>query len=275
MSASFLAIAETRASDAVLSRATSAVAAQQPLPLINCLMLITWPQRRGMIHEAITSYLCQDYPRRVLTIVNDGAPCTLTDAFSSIGSYRGSVVQAAPGSSIGEKRNLGARAVPEASYVASFDDDDFSLPGRLSAHLAAIGDKVWLSASRKYISVTTLENIIGFEMGRCYGAGMISTRITAELPWPPLSYCEDHKLYEAVKCHPQYGSQLVEDDALTYVHRRHETNASAAHRQSLWQGVLPLMIAGADAMAAPKQVASLLASAAREPYLVSAGAQAG
>ena len=272
MSSSFLACAEARASDAVrcLYHSTpSTTATQQQAVLINCLMLVTWPRRCDMIQEAIASFVCQDYPHRILTVVNDGTPCKLMGEFAAGGSLRGSVVQVAPGSSIGEKRNLGARAVPEASYVASFDDDDFSLPGRLSAHLAAIGTNVWLSASRKYISITTLQNIIGFEMGRCYGAGMISTRITAELPWPPLSYCEDHKLYETVKAHPQFGAQLVEDDALMYVHRRHETNASAAHRQSLWQGALPLMIAGADAVAAPRRVASLLAAMAREPYLIS------
>jgi len=38
------------------------------------------------------------------------------------------------GMSIGEKRNAGARAVA-SEYIASFDDDDFSLPSRLSSHM--------------------------------------------------------------------------------------------------------------------------------------------
>ena len=114
----------------------------------------------------------------------------------------GVIVDVPAGTSIGEKRNAGARAVA-AEYIASFDDDDFCLPSRLTRQLvrgpaharacghaewsrrrterlctsqAAIGSNVWLSASRKFISLHTLENIVGFEMGRCYGAGMISTR---------------------------------------------------------------------------------------------------
>ena len=31
------------------------------------------------------------------------------------------------------------------------------------------------------------------------------------------------------------------------MHRRHETNASKAHRESLWQGVVPLQLAGPGA----------------------------
>ena len=264
MSASFIASARRRATDAASSDICC-----QARPLINCLMLITWPKRQDMIQQAIASFACQTYAHRALTIVNDGEPCELSDSMFGARKLRGTVVRARAGASIGEKRNLGARAWPGASYIASFDDDDFSLPGRLDAHLAAIGDNVWLSAMRKYISITSLDNIIGFEVGRCYGAGMISTRVIKALEWPHLSYCEDHKLFEAVKAHATFATQVVDDDTLTYVHRRHESNASAAHRQSLWQGVLPLMIAGAEAMAAPAQVATLLA-AARGTYLVSA-----
>ena len=52
--------------------------------------------------------------------------------------------------------------------------------------------------------------------------------------------------------------------------RRHETNASVAHRQSLWQGVMPLQLAGGAAVAAPAQVASLLQEHAGEVYLEAA-----
>ena len=66
-------------------------------PLINCVMLVRWPARGEMIQEAISSFLCQDYPHRVLTVVNDGAPCHLTEHFfAAAGSERprGMVVQA-------------------------------------------------------------------------------------------------------------------------------------------------------------------------------------
>ena len=94
-------------------------------PLINCLMLVTWPQRRQMTQEALVSFVCQDYANRVLTVVNDGAPCRLSSTFHA--RFRGSVLQVPPGTTIGVKRNTGAQAVA-ADYLASFDDDDFSLP---------------------------------------------------------------------------------------------------------------------------------------------------
>lgn len=220
MSTSFIAAAADRA----LAAGVECESDHEEPPLINCLMLIRWPERRTMIEEAVHSFACQDYPRRALVVVNDGAPCCLcrlfrrhVDATASSGTLHGFVVSAPAGSSIGAKRNLGVAALPEASFVASFDDDDLSLPKRLSSHIAAIGANVWLSASRKYISLDSLSNIIGFEMGRCYGAGMISTRVTRTLAWPQVSYCEDHKLYAAVKSDPHLGALMVEDDTLLYL----------------------------------------------------------
>ena len=228
--------------------------------LINCVMCVTWPARRQMIQHAIVSFVRQDYASRVLTIVNDGTPCQLSPAFFEQPGCRGCVVAAPSGVSIGEKRTLGAAAVPTAEFIASFDDDDFSLPSRLSLHVERIGTGAWLSASRKFIALQTLDNIVGFEHGRCFGAGMIRTEVARALPWPHVSYREDQRMYEAAREHPSFGpTRLLEADDLTYVHRRHETNASATHRQNLWQGVMPLQLAGADALAAAELVRAILA----------------
>ena len=106
---------------------------QDDAPLVNCVMLVTWPKRRAMIHEALVSFVHQDHARRRLTVVNDGEPCKLSAAFHE--RCIGQVVQVAPGTTIGEKRNVAAGDVAEASHIASFDDDDFSLPNRLTANL--------------------------------------------------------------------------------------------------------------------------------------------
>lgn len=247
----------------VVSSQPHAMAASEPC--INCLMLVTWPQRRQMIQEALASFACQTHANRVLTVVNDGAPCRLSEGF--LACHRGRVLQVAHGTTIGAKRNVGARAVA-ADFVASFDDDDFSLPDRLAAHVRGIGDGVWLSAGRKYIALQELGKIIGFEHGRCYGAGMISADVLAQLEWPHLNWCEDHKLYEAARAHEGFrGRRFVESDDLNYVHRRHATNASAAHRESLWQGVVPLQLAGPSAMGAPAQVAQLLEQHGETAYM--------
>uniref|UniRef100_A0A7S3B012 Uncharacterized protein n=1 Tax=Haptolina ericina TaxID=156174 RepID=A0A7S3B012_9EUKA len=124
---------------------------------------------------------------------------------------------------------------------------------------ARIGQNAWLSASRKFIALHSLANIVGFEIGRCYGAGMISQRVFEEVRWPDLSWCEDQKQFDALRKHPTLGALVLEADDLLYVHRRHDSNASLAHRHSLWQGVLPLQLAGAEALAAAELVKQLLA----------------
>ena len=67
------------------------------------------------------------------------------------------------------------------------------------------------------------------------------------------------------------ASRVIEADDLMYVHRRHETNASAPHRKDMWQGVMPLQLAGAEAMAAPALVTRLLEQHT-QPLLVDADA---
>lgn len=147
-------------------------------------------------------------------------------------------------------------------------------PKRLSTHAvkcAARQDRmsssgaVWLSASRKFIALHTLDNIVGFEYGRCYGAGMIRAEVAHALPWPPLSMLEDQKLYERVREHADFQHRIIEADDLLYVHRRHETNASAPTRAEgaagLWKGVMPLQLGGGEAMAAAANVRALVAAA--------------
>lgn len=237
--------------------------------LVNCVMLTTWPIRRQMIHEAIISFTAQTYSPRTLTIVNDGAPCTLSAAFHA--RWSGRVVDVARGSSVGAKRNAAVSAVPHAQLIASFDDDDFSLPTRLESNMTALGDGLWLSASRKLIAIDTLENVVGFESGRCYGAGLVRAHVPRRLPWPQLNYLEDQRLYEhfcrecadggsfSEEVSRMRGGGVVEDDALVYVHRRHAHNVSAPHRKELWQGVLPLALAGEkEALRAPEMVRRIL-----------------
>jgi len=59
----------------------------------------------------------------------------------------------------------------------------------------------------------------------------------------------------------------VEGDALVYVHRRHAENVSAPYRKDLWQGVMPLQLAGADAMAAPESVRRVITSYAAVKFV--------
>eukprot|EP00966_Prymnesium_polylepis_P056182 1299484-Prymnesium_polylepis.3 len=51
----------------------------------------------------------------------------------------------------------------------------------------------------------------------------------------------------------------MDAEDLLYVHRRHDTNASVALRKDLWQGVMPLPLGGAEALAGAALVGKLLA----------------
>ena len=76
---------------------------------------------------------------------------------------------------------------------------------------------------------------------------MIRAEVARVLAWPHVSFREDQQLYEQTRAHAAFGPRaMVEADALLYVHRRHDTNASAPHRQSMWQGVLPLALGGEE-----------------------------
>ena len=72
--------------------------------------------------------------------------------------------------------------------------------------------------------------------------------MTRRFSWPALNCHEDQKLFEDVRADDALGKRMAEGDALVYVHRRHDSNASAErNRQDMWQGVMPLQLAGDSA----------------------------
>lgn len=233
--------------------------------LVNCVMLVRWPERRVMIQQAIEGFARQIHRRKVLTVVNDGEPCALSGAF--LAEHRGAVVDAPRGASIGAKRNLGARAVPAADYIAAFDDDDLSLPTRLATHLARIGDGVAHRVNRWLIAIGSLEDVAGFELASGYGASLLRTDVALAVGWPDKSWLEDHALFERLRADPETAPRLRESSELVYVHRRHGSNASAPHRKDMRQGLLPLQLAGADCTGALQLVRELSAAGKLRSFL--------
>lgn len=69
---------------------------------------------------------------------------------------------------------------------------------------------------------------------------------------------EDHRLFDAVQRCEEFGELMVDAEDLLYVHRRHCANVTAGRRQHMWQGVLPLQLAGEDASKAAALVRHLL-----------------
>ncbi|KAG8466365.1 hypothetical protein KFE25_002121 [Diacronema lutheri] len=239
---------------------------------VNCVMLVTWPERREMIQQAIESFAQQTHPHKTLTIVNDGAPCVLSADF--VREHRAAVVTAPRGASIGFKRNVGARAMADADFVAAFDDDDLSLPTRLATHIARIGrDGVSHRFTRWFIAIGALDSIAGFEWGSGYGASLIRTEACVRIGWPDQSWCEDHAFFRQLSAEPGMAARMRESDELLYFHRRHSANASAAHRTDVRQGLLPLQLAGTDCAVALRLVRELSALGAVRSHLCDAQPQ--
>ena len=118
---------------------------------------------------------------------------------------------------------------------------------------------------------------------------MVAKEVIDLLPWPHISWCEDQRLFERVRADERFGAghdaistngkggtssrgcgAIVDDDTLAYIHRRHESNVSASHRESMWQGIMPLQLAGApDALVVAASVKALLAQKRADgPYLI-------
>lgn len=101
-------------------------------PLVSCVMPTR--DRADFALQAVRLFLRQDYPRRELIVVDDGADglaAKLPD------DARIRYVRAPRGESIGAKRNR-ACADARGEFLAQWDDDDWYGPGRLTAQLAPL-----------------------------------------------------------------------------------------------------------------------------------------
>lgn len=102
-------------------------------PLVTC--ICPTAGRREFLRRAIALFAAQDYPRKRLLIVEDGAehngdlvPADIPSAYMHLGAER---------RTIGEKRNIACEKSPDG-LIAHWDDDDWHSPKRLSAQIAAM-----------------------------------------------------------------------------------------------------------------------------------------
>jgi len=126
-------------SDASVSSrsARAGLGPEASLPLVSCICP-TYnrpPQYQHLLEEAIESFLRQDYPNKELIIIND---CPGQELICDEPSVR--VVNVAERfSSIGAKQNA-AIDLARGELIAPWDDDDISLPWRLSLSVERLGD---------------------------------------------------------------------------------------------------------------------------------------
>ena len=103
-----------------------------PRPLVSCIMPTSC--RRSFVTQAISYFLCQDYPERELVVVDDGAE-TVADLIPDEPQIRYARL---PGKrSVGAKRNR-ACEMANGEIIVHWDDDDWMAPWRLSRQVQAL-----------------------------------------------------------------------------------------------------------------------------------------
>ncbi|MFT4037319.1 MAG: glycosyltransferase [Thermomicrobiales bacterium] len=117
------------------------------LPLISCICPTFGrpPERQHLIEEAIQCFLLQDYPNKELIVLND---CPGQELVCDAPGVRVvNVSERFP--SLGDKRNAGV-ALARGELIATWDDDDISLPWRLSLSYQMLGDAGYYNPQRAW-----------------------------------------------------------------------------------------------------------------------------
>ncbi|MEZ4562791.1 MAG: glycosyltransferase family A protein [Thermomicrobiales bacterium] len=115
------------------------------LPLISCVCPTYGrpPGQQHLIEEAIQSFLLQDYPNKELIVLND---CPGQELVCDAPGVRVvNVSERFP--SLGDKRNAGV-ALARGDLIATWDDDDISLPWRLSLSYQMLGQADYFNPKR-------------------------------------------------------------------------------------------------------------------------------
>jgi len=135
--------------------------------------------------------------------------------------------------SIGEKRNIGASS-EYSDFIVTMDDDDFSLPNRLSSQIMAFQsfpNAIYCRSRRQFLARDEIVNIYGQRWGCCYDTAIVKTAVALSVRWENVNWCEDHKFYEALKRNGyEEGKHLIQTSEIFQVKRRHSHNVSIAHQ---------------------------------------------
>lgn len=212
---------------AVPSRYTSLVR-----PVVSCVMLTTHPKRARYLPDALRSYRGQTLAERELVVVNDGAPLLSRAADITVVNLpdRGRRW------TIGEKRNVGVRFA-RGEFVATWDDDDVSLPGRLAAQVAVARsrDADYVLADQMLVADAGMRLIGRCDRGRqrpVQASALVRrSTVAAAGGYRPVDYLEDFALLERIR-YLVLGTVAVVPDSEWYVMRRHGGNVTNTHGES-------------------------------------------
>lgn len=195
-------------------------------PLVSCVLLTTHPRRAAFLPDALRSYRQQGYAARELVIVNDGAPLA-----SAAGDVRVvNLPRRARPWTIGEKRNVGVRAA-RGEYLATWDDDDVSLPARLEESVAAA--EAWGADVIRADAMWVADAALSLR-GRCQrsrGAPVMPSALVRRDAavraggYPVADYLEDAALIERIMLLSR-GRVATLPGCRWYILRRHSSNVT-------------------------------------------------
>jgi glycosyltransferase involved in cell wall biosynthesis len=195
-------------------------------PLITCLCLTTSPGRLHLLPDALRSYRQQTYRPRELLVVNDGSPLSSRAPDVRVVNLpeRGSPW------TIGEKRNVGIRAA-NGDYLATWDDDDVSLPHRLQQQMHALSSwgSVCVVVDQMFVSDKNLR-LLGLCSRGWLKAVMASALVSRNAMvsaggYSVTNYMEDAEMLERIR-YLHRGRVATIRDARFYVLRRHDANVT-------------------------------------------------
>lgn len=200
------------------------------LPLVSCICPTygRCPSYQHLLEETIASFLAQDYPadRRELVILNDCPKQRLTfspEITSRLGNvtiHQGHYPRFV---SLGEKYNA-AIALSKGQVILPFEDDDISLPNRISQAVKALDHPRWglldyFNPQRTwYLDSRGLHS--GHTHGVCHNASAFSRSAWKAVGgYPAVSGAQDAIMDERLKCKAT-ALPLTDDPATwSYIYR--------------------------------------------------------
>jgi len=183
---------------------------------VSCVMLCSWPRRAAMVADACAAYDLQTHANKELVVVNDGEPMR---------ALRDDVrVYNVPRLTIGEKRNIGAE-MAEGGWLATWDDDDVSFPGRLADSLAIARRHDAVAVRGEHMAYTDERmRVLGVVASVCYPTGLVQRDAWLRVGGcPPLSYAEDMELWARLMVR---RFRTARHSGMFYAHRRHGANVT-------------------------------------------------
>ncbi|MGD9712907.1 MAG: glycosyltransferase, partial [Thermomicrobiales bacterium] len=170
----------------------------EDLPLVSCI-LPTYgrpPSHLHLVEEAVESFLRQDYPNKELVLLNDCPDQYLVCDAPGVRVFNHPQRFA----TLGEKRTAGI-SLALGEYIAPWDDDDISLPWRLSHSMLHMGDTEYFNSG---LSWYMDRQFIYPDVKEIAGGSLSTFKRSAFIEvggYPPTSFGEDTDLEKSFAKH--------------------------------------------------------------------------